>query len=423
MRILVTSTLYPPIAFGGYEVDCSGVVERLREHHDVLVLTSDRERDRADEQAGVRRDLPWLTLDGRGSLRAPLASLTAVGAARRALAWRPDLVYAWNGANVPQAALRVLADAGTPMAFRVCEHWFGELFTGDQYLRELLPAHRGPARAGWSLLCRGWNHLPPLRMDPSARFPAAISWITEAVRRIAGVPPSVEPVLEQVHHSVPLHGDRYEAVVRAPAAEPEILFLGRVTPYKGVGVAIEALARLRADHDLAATLVVAGPEDAGHGAELRALAQRLGVAERVRWLGQVPPERIAELLAAAHALIVPSVWQEPLGLVTIEAALARVPLVASDVGGIGEAVRDEKHALLFPAGDAAGAAAALARVLRDPDESAARAERAHTRAQDFRLGPYLDAQEAFVAEAVAALRASRPATGVQDRTAAADTSR
>ena len=40
MRILVVSTLYPPVAFGGYEVECSGVVERLREHHEVLVLTS-----------------------------------------------------------------------------------------------------------------------------------------------------------------------------------------------------------------------------------------------------------------------------------------------------------------------------------------------------------------------------------------------
>ena len=40
MKILIVSNLYPPIAFGGYEVECAGVVERLREHHDVRVLTS-----------------------------------------------------------------------------------------------------------------------------------------------------------------------------------------------------------------------------------------------------------------------------------------------------------------------------------------------------------------------------------------------
>ena len=55
MRILVVSTLYPPVAFGGYEVECSGVVERLREHHDVLVLTCDwtREHRRARPTCGA----------------------------------------------------------------------------------------------------------------------------------------------------------------------------------------------------------------------------------------------------------------------------------------------------------------------------------------------------------------------------------
>ncbi|HYM54324.1 MAG TPA: hypothetical protein VES97_03100, partial [Solirubrobacteraceae bacterium] len=90
MRILVVSALYPPVAFGGYEVECSGVVERLREHGEVLVLTSEADRARAGEEAGVRRELALLTSDPRGALRAPLASVRAAGVARRALAWEPD---------------------------------------------------------------------------------------------------------------------------------------------------------------------------------------------------------------------------------------------------------------------------------------------------------------------------------------------
>ena len=93
----------------------------------------------------MRRVLPLLTPDAARAARAPLASLRAVGAARAALAWRPEMIYAWNGSSFPQAALRVLADSGVPLAFRVCEHWFGGIFTADQYLRELLP---GAARAG-----------------------------------------------------------------------------------------------------------------------------------------------------------------------------------------------------------------------------------------------------------------------------------
>lgn len=412
VRILVLSTLYPPVAFGGYEVECSGVVERLREHHEVLVLSSDSARADVPEQAQVRRELARLTHDWQGALRAPLASLRAVGAARRALAWEPDLIYCWNAASIPHAALRVLADSGVPLAFRVCEHWFGGLFTVDQFLRELLPAGppevppRGLSRGAWAAACRAFNNaLPPLRLSPTAPLSAAISWNSEAIRRMVPMPSFLEPVLERVGHSVPRHGDLYAAIVRDPAPEPEVVFLGRVTPYKGLAVAIEALALLRSEHAISARLLVIGPEDPEHAAELRLLAERLGVANAIEWRGQLAPEQAAAALARAHALIVPSVWDEPFPLVTIEGALARVALVASDVGGIGEGMHDEEHALLFPRGDAVAAARALARTLRNADgETDARVARAHAHAQIFRLDPYLDAQERFVHDACAALR-------------------
>ncbi len=88
---------------------------------------------------------------------------------------------------------------------------------------------------------------------------------------------------------------------------------------------------------------------------------------------------------------------------TIEGALAGVPLVAADVGGIGEGMHDGEHALLYPAPDAAAAAAALARTFTEPGETAARVERARIRAGQFTLGAYLDQQERFVADAAAAL--------------------
>jgi glycosyltransferase involved in cell wall biosynthesis len=409
VRILVVSALYPPVAFGGYEVECSGVVERLRERHDVLVLTSDLDRAGLPEQTDVRRELRHLTPDARGARRAPAASVQAVRAARSALAWEPDLIYLWNGASIPQAALRVLADSDVALAVRVCEHWFGSIFLTDQFMRELLPGRRTPARAVWAAGCRALNLLPQLRLDPQAQLRAAISWNSEAIRRMVALPPFVEPVLERVGHSVPRYGDVYAAVAREPAPEPEITFLGRVTPYKGVHVAIEALALLRSEHGIPARLVVVGPEDSDHGAEVRRLAERLGVAGAISWRGPLAPEQVAAQLARTHALIVSSVWDEPFPLVTIEGALARVPLVAADVGGISEGMHDEQHALLFPRGDARLAADALVRVLREKEQTAARVERAYEHAQGFRLGPYLDAQESFVIDARAALAQASPA--------------
>ncbi len=401
VRVLVVSALYPPLAYGGYEVECSAVAERLTRRHDVLVLSGEGAVAQ-EAEVPVRRELARLRQDWRGALRAPSASLQAVRSARAALAWGPQLVYVWNGATIPQASLRVLADSGVPLAFRVCEHWFGRLFTGDQYLRELRGAGsiaRSPGRLAWSLGMRALNLLPALRLRPTAPLRAAISWNSEAIRRMVTVPEFVDVALERVEHSVPRHGDVYASVTRAPADTPEIVFLGRVTPYKGLAVAIEALALLRSEHGMPARLIVIGPEDAGHGAEMRELAGRLGVGEDVCWRGQLRPEQAAPELARAHALIVPSVWQEPFPLVTIEGALARVPLVAADVGGIAEGMHDEEHALLFPGGDARAATAALARTLSEPELTAARVARAYERAQRFGLEPYLEEQERFVSDA------------------------
>ncbi len=404
MRILVVSNLYPPIVKGGYEVECSGVVERLSEQHELLVLTSDHEAGRAGPPAeGVRRELRFLPDDRRGAVQAPLAALRAVAAARRALAWRPDLVYVWNHSNTPQAALRVLADNGIPLAFRVCAHQLGSLFVGDQFMRELLPARRAPGRAVWATGCRALNALPGLRLQPETPLQAAISWNSEFMRAAVQPPSFVHPVLERVGHSVPRHGALYEAVRRAPAPRPEIVFLGRVTPYKGLEVAIRALASLHERHGIDATLVVIGPEDAGHGAEMRKLAAQLGLGSAVRWRGQQTPEQAAAALASAHALIVPSVWLEPFPLVTIEGAFARVPLVAADIGGIGEGMHDEEHALLYEPRDPEAAAVALARTLNEPEQTAVRVQRAYERAQDFTLERYLREQERFVADAAEAL--------------------
>ncbi|HLI32026.1 MAG TPA: glycosyltransferase [Solirubrobacteraceae bacterium] len=414
MRILVISNLYPPISRGGYEVECSAVVERLRQSHEVRVLCSSFQREevpallRDESQRRAEKDvvraLALLSPDARGALRAPLASIDAVRLARRLMGERPDLVYVWNGSDIPQAAIRTIADTGAPIAFRVCEHWFSRLFAQDQFMRELMPADRGAARRVWSLLCRAVNRLPFMQLKPAVPIRAAISWNSEAIRAMSGSPPVIEAVMERVGHSVPLHGDLYAAVQRSPAPDPEILFLGRVTAYKGVSVAIEALAILRSRLGLEGRLRVVGPLDSHYALQMRRLAEQRGLSAAVSFEGPAGPAEIASAFARAAALIVPSLWREPFPLVTIEGALAGVPVVASDVGGIAEGLQDQEHALLFPPGDAERAAAALARLIRMPEETEARVRRARARAEDFRLGPYLDAQEQFVIDAQAALR-------------------
>jgi glycosyltransferase involved in cell wall biosynthesis len=395
-RILVLSNLYPPIAHGGYEVECQGVVEHLRGRHEVLVLTSDKDRDAAPPEPGVRRELPFLPRRRLTDALGPLYALRGAKAARRALEdFRPDLVYVWNGAQLPQAAIRVLETSGAPVGYRVCEHWFGSL-----YRSRYDPFMRGLVGGRWRRAARAWNRLPPLRLDYETTSEAAVSWNSEALRRQVELPPLVRPAFEQVRLPATRQGEELVGLERRPAPRPTLGFVGRISPEKGVDVALRALAQL-GEEGMEVELEIAGGGPAEHLRELEALATSLGIAGRVRFLGPLDTEALKDFYARIHALVVPSVWEEPAGLVLVEGALAGVPLVASRVGGIPEIVRDPEEALLCPPGDPAELGAALRRTLTDPEATAKRVGRARERAQSFRIGPYLKAMDEFLEKVVA----------------------
>src|SRR5690606_13974896 len=107
-----------------------------------------------------------------------------------------------------------------------------------------------------------------------------------------------------------------------------------------------------------------------------------GTADRVRFLGLVGPERVAALMRAARVVVLPS-RSENFPLVVLEALAAGAPLVATRVGGIPEAVRDGREALLVPPDDPAALAGALARVLADPALRARLAAAALARSDAF----------------------------------------
>jgi glycosyltransferase involved in cell wall biosynthesis len=86
--------------------------------------------------------------------------------------------------------------------------------------------------------------------------------------------------------------------------------------------------------------------------------------------------------------------------VCVEAALARLPVVAARIGGLPEALRDGDHALLFAPGDADACARALAATLQRPAAADARARRAFGHVQRFSVERFVAAEEAFIEEAV-----------------------
>ena len=400
MRILVISDLFPPVAFGGYEAETAALVEGLRGHHEVLVLTSDR--GDAPPDPGVRRELPYVGPQRREALLAPSRAARAVAVTRSALGeFRPELVYVANSVAIPQAAPLTAAAAGLPIAYRLSELFMaGSLYAGDRYLRTLLPGQRG-LRGVWAGAMRVHNRR--LGLTPSKPHRAAVSWSSDALREHVTLPASVEPVLERTIHPATMHEAAFSAIERTPPKSPSVLYLGRVTTAKGIEVAYRALAALRREHGIDARLVQVGTAKPAMAAALRDLAAELDLTDAIDDRGQLATEELASVLAEAGALVLPTVEWEAFGLVLVEAGLARVPIVAARIGGVPEAVVDGEHALLFEPGDVSACAAALAEVFREPERAAERARRAHERMQGLSVARYRDESERFLLAAAEAL--------------------
>jgi glycosyltransferase involved in cell wall biosynthesis len=138
---------------------------------------------------------------------------------------------------------------------------------------------------------------------------------------------------------------------------PTLVFAGRLTAQKTLEVAIEAARRA----GVPLLVVGDGPE--------RGRLEALGGA---RFLGPLPRASVLELLRAADASVLSSAW-ENFPHAVVESLAVGTPVVATDVGGVAEVVRDGENGALVPIGDVAAFAAGIERVLGDPELRAAAA--------------------------------------------------
>ncbi|MEZ5098543.1 MAG: glycosyltransferase family 4 protein [Thermoleophilia bacterium] len=161
-----------------------------------------------------------------------------------------------------------------------------------------------------------------------------------------------------VHYGLPPMGREPPPRPRAP----RLLAYGRLVDEKGFDVALRAFATVLARHS-DARLALGG--DGPARPALARLADELGIAHAVDVLGLLSADGVSAALDAAALVVVPSRWDEPFGLVALEAALRARPVVATRVGGLVEAVEDGVSGLLVEREDADALAAAILRLLED----------------------------------------------------------
>lgn len=156
-----------------------------------------------------------------------------------------------------------------------------------------------------------------------------------------------------------------------PAGRRRLLFVGRLVERKGIGNVISALPVLR-DVEL---VVVGGPErerleQDAEARRLTALADELGVLERVQFRGRLAREELPPLLRSSDALVsVP--WYEPFGITPLEAMACGIPVVAAAVGGLIDTVVDGLTGIHVPPRDPERLGGELAALLDDAPRRAA----------------------------------------------------
>ncbi|MTV24593.1 glycosyltransferase family 4 protein [Nitriliruptoraceae bacterium ZYF776] len=367
VRLLCLTSWYPPHHFGGYELSCGDVMTRLAERgHHVEVLTSAHRHDEVADGdpapvAAVHRDLQLYFRDG--DLWAPGAAgrVTVERHNQRALraaldAARPDVVAVWHVGAMSLGLLTTIAERGLPMVHAVSDDWPAYAHRLDAWTRA---SWRLPRRARPWL--RRLTGLPAAPVDLGATGP--FCFISELTRdRVRRGSPWELPRTSIVYSGF----DARRFPVAPPDAEVaprpwrgRLLYVGRIDARKGTRTLVRALAHLPD-----ATLTVDGRGSDADRADLRAWSDEAGVADRVTVTASTR-DALPDVYADADVCVFPSEWEEPFGLVPLEAMACDTPVVATGVGGSAEFLADGGNCLRFPAGDEVALADAVQRLAGD----------------------------------------------------------
>lgn len=198
-------------------------------------------------------------------------------------------------------------------------------------------------------------HMHPL-FDAADRVVCVSSTV---LRWVLAGHPAAAPKCRIVTNGADLSGFRAASHASRPADAPvRIVSVGRVVPEKGLDVLLRAAAMVRGARP---EVHIVGP--GAHGDVLCALAGELRIP--MRWTPGVPHGRVPEVLANADIAALPSRHNEGLPFALIEACAASLPIVAFDIGGVREVVRDGFNGFLVPPGDTARFADRLERLSND----------------------------------------------------------
>ncbi len=270
-------------------------------------------------------------------------------------------------------------------------HDIVHLFNFPQFARLIGSTVSADTRVSLEMQCDWLSQWDPAWVRPGLRRCDMVwgvsSHVTDLIR---GAHPGLRARLDTVYNG--FDTERFQYRERSADSEFRALFVGRVSPEKGIHLLIEAIGKLAPRYpslrlrlvgprtQLAHELIVGVSQDpmirtldrfygGDAGDDYQAYLDRriaeLGIADRVSFAGNVPQAELAEEYARADVLVNPS-YSESFGMSLVEAMAVGRPVVASRVGGMPDIIEHERTGLLFDCGDVQGLTEALETVISDP---------------------------------------------------------
>jgi glycosyltransferase involved in cell wall biosynthesis len=399
LRILYVVHAYVPEKVGGVELHCHYLASALAKDHTVAVLTwcPDPEKDEYAVEECRQGDVTVWRLNHRftdvtsfqGTYRNERIDTIFAGILE---SWRPDIVHVQHLIGLSTGILEYTKGRALPLVLGLHDFWFG-CPRGQRIRDPLVVCHdidrrlcvpclkpenyelRAPRRPFWEWLRR-------LRLPTSRRGLRILAQYDADMRRALALPDALITPSN-------FHKDMYSrrgvdtdkvrvipyglptaaitAAERHPNTHLRIGFLGTLIPSKGAHVLLEAY-RLLARPDVALDFYgvwVPFHGDAGYLDRLKAAAST--IPGSIEFHGRYEQDDVPRILSSLDVLVVPSVWYESYSIVIREGFLAGVPVVASNLGAMAEAIQHEVNGLVFSPGDAADLAVQLRRLLEEPE--------------------------------------------------------
>lgn len=233
----------------------------------------------------------------------------------------------------------------------VCERAYGLGCIPNIYLRRCATA-RHPLSV-YKIMRTTGQHIQAYRKLPKVLVGS--TYINELMAQNGVLPQR----LETIPLFIPIP-DKKELIAPPVAEEPQgILFAGRLEYEKGVPYLLQAIKLLKNNHHL----YIAG--DGSRGEEYRQLANRLGVTEQVTFIEWLGHKELEHLYRQCAVTVMPTIMPEPFGKVGVEAMANGRPVVAFDVGGIPDWLKDGHNGFLVPPRDVATLAQRIDQILGD----------------------------------------------------------